>query len=174
LAYLTNGVLDGGELPESNTAHAGLSCFHTVHHYTQRVGDVAPVAERYPVPREIIDVTLTCDAPSRGHGLNGRLVGRGAERDPADLKWYQVRRIGRAAADRHVCAYQCALANAQKRRETFAWMLNKHDEGTDCATACAQAQDRFQHFWNSRGAALYDVIDESDGDPCEDRQRYDI
>lgn len=80
----------------------------------------------------------------------------------------------RPAASQQTSRQERFWYKAHRVIKTFAWMLNKHAEGTDCATACAQARDRFLHFWNSRGAALYDVIDESDGDPSENRQRYDV
>ncbi len=170
---LPNRFPDGGEAPEYNTVDAALWYFHAVDQYSQYSGDTELAAELYPVLADIIEWHRRGTRYGIGMDVVDGLLAAG--QDGVQLTWMDAKvgdwvvtpRIGK-------CVEINALwYNALRVMEGLAWQLNKGHEVAGYRHAADQVKHSFQRFWNPQRAALYDVIDGSEGELGQDGQRYD-
>jgi predicted glycogen debranching enzyme len=159
---LPNRFPDHGEAPEYNTVDATLWYFDAIAHYYATTGDVALLADLYPVLEDIIHWHQIGTRHRIGVDPKDGLLASGepgVQLTWMDAKvddWVVTPRTGKAVEINALWYHALQTMNG------FASALG-HD-GSQFSSAAAKVAGSFDRFWNENVGYCFDVIDGSEGD----------
>ncbi len=167
--YVEQGLIpnrfpDEGDQPEYNTADAALWYLWAIDQYVRTTGDVATLAELFPVMKDIV----ACYRRGTRHNIrvgDDGLV-RGGEAG-LNLTWMDAKTGSRVITPRMgkpvelSALWYDGLCNLAR----LADLLD--EPGDEYVRLAEVTRASFQRFWNPRAVCCYDVLDGPDGSDAQ-------